>query len=546
MDCASCLYFVLGIMGTSMASSITVTVDWGQAVARGLKAIPTYLDQVNPGTMARSAATHDAVFKRIQEMGADHIRYLHWDPFQLSYPLPNPPIDGKTTWDFSGIDPYVEDFMKASAGHDSQIIFSPMFKWGFDSMGFLDPTGEQAGEYFSRVISWYTKGGFVDELGVKHESNYSYTWKYWEVLNEVDAGESGTKCNSLNNSNAALACVRKYTEIYDGIVTVLKRDHPQLQFTGLVLAFPDCAGSETWFRYFLNASNHRSPVRENFASYVSEISYHWYSENGFLQNLSQNTWPGIGANPADVFVQASQFVSAAARVQRLVKELAPSVRTYVNEVGILAQDPPASTQPFGKDRWWWNLQASHFAYVYGELAALGVDAIAASQLTGYPGNAASISMLDWTNGQASAYFAVVKMFIDTLGSGSKTVVQTRVDGTLSSDLIKGLHPDQWMCIHSLGAEKIDETLAAPIYSQAMVLDDEDGSRMLLLANTRNVSANITVTDAAGGSVRSVGLGMSAYSEFKLVNDQLLLTGFAVAIVRLPRAGVRSDPVAILV
>ena len=66
---------------------------------------------------------------------------------------------------------------------------------------------------FSRIISWYTKGGFVDgkvprlcispaillgsidycqlignrlsELGVKHVSNLSYDWKYWEVLNEV-------------------------------------------------------------------------------------------------------------------------------------------------------------------------------------------------------------------------------------------------------------------------------------------------------------------------------------------------------------------------
>ena len=167
----------------------------------------------------------------------------------ISYPLPHPPAKGKTSWDFSQIDPLVEDFMEASAGHDSVINFSPMFRWGVNATGFDDPTGTVAGEYFSRIISWYTKGGFVDELGVKHISNYSYAWKYWEVLNEVDAGESGTQCGSLNNSAAAPLCARKYTEIYDGIVTVLHRDHPQLQFTGLVLAWPDCAGSEAWFRY---------------------------------------------------------------------------------------------------------------------------------------------------------------------------------------------------------------------------------------------------------------------------------------------------------
>lgn len=34
-----------------------------------------------------------------------------------------------------------------------------------------------------------------------------------QVLNEVDAGESGTHCSSLNNSAAAPLCAAKYTEI---------------------------------------------------------------------------------------------------------------------------------------------------------------------------------------------------------------------------------------------------------------------------------------------------------------------------------------------
>ena len=128
----------------------------------------------------------------------------------ISYPLPHPPAKGKTSWDFSQIDPLVEDFMEASAGHDSVINFSPMFSWGVNATGFDDPTGTVAGEYFSRIISWYTKGGFVDELGVKHVSNYSYAWKYWEVLNEVDAGSSGTACKSLNATAAiALDCATR-------------------------------------------------------------------------------------------------------------------------------------------------------------------------------------------------------------------------------------------------------------------------------------------------------------------------------------------------
>ena len=137
-------------------------------------------------------------------------RYLHWDPFALSYPLPGPPVHGKTTWDFTGIDPYVEDFMSHSAGHDAVINFAPMFRWGVNNTGYIDPTGQAAGEYFSRIVSWYTQGGFVDELGVKHVSNYTYDWKYWEVLNEVDAGSSGTACKSLNATAAiALDCATR-------------------------------------------------------------------------------------------------------------------------------------------------------------------------------------------------------------------------------------------------------------------------------------------------------------------------------------------------
>ena len=152
---------------------------------------------------------HDAVFRRIRELDAEHVRYLHWDPFALSYPLPGPPVGGKTTWDFAEIDPYVEDFMQASAGRDAVINFAPMYRWGTNSSGFLDPTGTAAGEYFSRIVSWYTQGGFVDELGARHTSNHSYEWKYWEVLNEVDAGSSGTACHSLNGSSAAaLQCAQ--------------------------------------------------------------------------------------------------------------------------------------------------------------------------------------------------------------------------------------------------------------------------------------------------------------------------------------------------
>jgi hypothetical protein len=395
-------------------------------------------------------------------------------------------------------------------------------------------------------------------------SNHSYHWRFWEVLNEVDAGSSGTHCSSLNTTNIsrALECAKRYTQIYDGIVTVIHRDHPEIQFTGLALAWPDCAGSEQWFRFFLNASNHRSPVRENFATYVSEISYHWYSENGYgiKSHSLLGTWQSVAANPADVFLQSAQFLSAAKRVQQLIRELQPTrvtgankLRVYCNEIGVLAPDPPAGSKPFRADRWWWNLEAAQYAYVYASLAALGVDAMAASQLTGYPGNAASISMLDWTNGLGNAWFWVLKMcvcdlhvsnlfhfficlylicvyvvcrFIDTLGSKSKDVYPTFVNGKLSNTTVRAAQPDRWTCVHSMSSAVYANTHVDPLFAQALRLHDDQ--KVVILVNTRNCSAQVTVDGAANSSVRVVdshaGYEAVAYREYKMLNETLILGG----------------------
>ena len=82
------------------------------------------------------------------------------------------------------------------------------------------------------------------------------------------------------------------------------------------------------------------------------------------------------------------------------------MRVNVNEIGLMLSERglPSAQSLFGAERWFWNLEAAQYAYAYAELARMGVDAMAASQLTGYPGNAPSISMVDWTNGEGTAWF----------------------------------------------------------------------------------------------------------------------------------------------
>ena len=50
---------------------------------------------------------------------------------------------------------------------------------------FRDSTGTEFGEWISRIISWYTKGGFTDKRTNKvYTSNHHFNWTNYEVLNE--------------------------------------------------------------------------------------------------------------------------------------------------------------------------------------------------------------------------------------------------------------------------------------------------------------------------------------------------------------------------
>jgi hypothetical protein len=108
-------------------------------------------------------------------------------------------------------------------------------------------------DYYVRLISWYTKGGFTDELGKYHKSGYHYKIPYWEVLNEPDLEHSMSP--------------QTYTKIYDAMVTALKQVIPDAKFVGMALANE----KPEWFEYFLNPANHKPGIP------LEMISYHCYA-----------------------------------------------------------------------------------------------------------------------------------------------------------------------------------------------------------------------------------------------------------------------------
>jgi hypothetical protein len=66
----------------------------------------------------------------------------------------------------------------------------------------------------------------------------------------------------------------------------------------------------------------------------------------------------------------------------------------------------------------------------------------------------------------------------------------------------------------------------PLFAQALRLHDDQ--KVVILVNTRNCSAQVTVDGAANSSVRVVdshaGYEAVAYREYKMLNETLILGG----------------------
>jgi hypothetical protein len=114
-----------------------------------------------------------------------------------------------------------------------------------------DPTGKELGDYFGRLVSWYTNGGFTDENGKRHESGNHYTFPFWEVLNEIEAEHHTTP--------------EDYTKRYDAIVEGIHKVSPQTKFMGLALAF--AGGNPRYYEYFLDPKNHKKGIPLDFISF---------------------------------------------------------------------------------------------------------------------------------------------------------------------------------------------------------------------------------------------------------------------------------------
>jgi hypothetical protein len=403
-----CAGLLLTLEGYAANKTDTLKINWNSQVCIS-KTTPTLQLVENP-KVRNSSPIHAQVFKALKDLGADYVRYVPWFPYpKMVVAELNPPTKDKIYWDFTLPDSTMAAFMDATTGHSVVINFSTtpawMWKtsqpvsypadpyqtgWNYNQGTELrDTTMKELAGYYARLFSWYTKGGFTDELGQFHKSGHYYKIPYWEVLNEPDLE---------HNISPQL-----YTKMYDAIVTAIKKVSPATKFIGMSLAFE---GNPEFFEYFLNPKNHKPGVP------LEGISYHHYSTPSWREQ-------SLDAYQYTFFEKADAFLDKVRYIESIRKRLAPYTFTTINEIGTILG---AETVPIPDA--YWNLSGALYAHIFLELTRLGIDVAGESQLVGYPSQFPDVSMVNWTTGKPNARYRVLKLMIENFGPGDKLVSAT--------------------------------------------------------------------------------------------------------------------------
>ncbi len=472
----------------------SVKVSW-DAVARVSSSTATLQVVVNP-PLRRGSKIHDPVFRALEVLQPEYARYVPWLPYpRLAVAELEAPHDGQTFWDFSLIDPLTIDFLEATKGHHPVLNFSTTPQWMWvtpkpvaypadpeepvwnytQGTELRDPSGKELGDYYARVVSWYTQGGFVDEYGKRHESGHHYPLDWCEVLNEPDLEHRMSP--------------QTYTRIYDAIVTAVRAVAPGMKFIGISVAGP--SKLPEMFEYFLNPANHKAGVP------LDAISYHYY------YSPAKDESPE--AQQFTAWDQTNGFLNTVRYVEAIRKRLSPKTISMINEIGAISADDREQNQPGHVTKpipnSYWNLCGAMYAYLFGELANMGIETVNASQLVGYPTQYPSVSLVDWETGRPNARFWVLKLLKDHFAPGDM-LVRTPQPGPF-------------------------------VYAQASI--SSGGKHRLLLVNKRNREMEVRVPGATGASMRFVDqrTAFQPPASATLKQDIVRLGGYAVVVLEFP-------------
>jgi hypothetical protein len=478
------------------ARVIPVVLHWND-IASVSKASVSVEVCVEP-PLRRGHPIHGKLFAALHNLGAD---YAHLQPYnvfpRLAVAELKAPTRHRTFWNFALIDPIVEDFMRATAGHPVVFNFGTLPAWIFQTLQpaavprnpdqatwtysefnharVSEKAVRLAAEYQARLASWYIDGGFTDELGHWHASGHHYHVDYWEVLNDPDFEDSLSPAD--------------YTRLYDAIVSAVRGVDPKMKFMGPVVG--DVAHAQ-FIAYFLNPAHHERGIP------IDMLSYHLF--------LLPDSDEPASVMPYTFFHEAHGFLLAAQYIETLRRKFAPRAGTDVDDVATMLPDPLAPKLAHPIPASYWSVSGGVFAYLYGKLALLGVNVVGASELIDSPGIVAASTLVNWDTGRPTARYWVLKLLRENFGPGDKLV---------RPEPYTVLQPDP----------------APQVYVQGFVTPL--GARKILLINKREEPQELRIAGAAGGTVQLVDESTEAAPvSAALQRDSLRLPALAVAVVTL--------------
>jgi hypothetical protein len=448
-----------------------VDIDWDKTVIVS-KSTPTLQVVTNP-MLNPGAPIHDGSFAALKALGADYVRYVPWLPYpKIAVAELEPPTKEKTSWDFTYIDPVTKDFLAATEGHSTIVNFSTIPAWMFKTdqpikypddpnqvfwdytkgTELRDPSGKELGDYFGRLVSWYTQGGFTDENGKRHESGNHYTFPYWEVLNEIDFEHTTTP--------------EDYTKRYDAIVEGIRRVSPNSKFMGLALAAP--GANPKYFEYFLNPKNHKKGIPLDY------ISFHFYASPAMDESL--DGWQHTFFNQAEGFLATTRYILA------IRDRLSPETKVDTDELGVIlptdgVEIAASKAMPDHIPHRYWNAAGALYGFLFVQLSKLGVDVIGESQLVGYPSQFPSVSMIDYNNGKPNSRYWVLKLIKDNFHPGDKLVAEKPSKDSPSDVMVQGF--------------------VTPEGKKILLVNKANSEKTLKLASELNGAASLTVDEATG-------------------------------------------------
>lgn len=409
---------------------LVVSVDWTKEV--GVSKTHATMQVIPNARARRGQPLHEVTYSAIKDLDAKYVRYLLWGPYpRLQIAALEAPTSKGTSWNFEHIDPELIDFLEATKGREPVVNFSSVPPWmltrsksssypkkldemdwgcvdgSFDPAHWQlrDPTGKELGDYYARIVSWYTRGGFTDENGRYHHSGHKYDLPWWGVLNEF-----------------TFLGPERYTIIYDAIVSAIRKVSPTTRFVSIEMAGMAFTGTPDpkFFEYFLNPKNHQPGIQ------VDMIGFHFYAIPAKSQDMEH--WQYTFFDQTDALFTQIEFTES------IRKRLSPDALVYLDELGSILPGDLATCSSKSAPAipsLYWNLSAAHYAYLYAELTKRGISAAAQAGFSFYPGNFASVSMVDWNLGDLNARFHALKLIRRSFGPGDRLML-TKVGSSISA------------------------------------------------------------------------------------------------------------------